>query len=403
MNVLYVSDYYKPAYCYGGGVTSTVLYCEGLSKVGVSVTVYTTDANCQSSLDTPIGIPQKKNGVEVIYFKRISKILNFFYSPGLGQHVKQNIGKFDIVIAGSLWGYGNLISIPECRKKNIPYLIPLQGQLNPWAFQSKKWKKWLYFHNLVKQHLKNAAMIICTDASEEAHFKKYRLNQNTVILPFGIVTNNSMEIKPSGLFKKKLHIEDESRILLFSGRIVKIKRPDIALKTLVEVRNKGLDVHLVFVGPDEENLIPGLQSMAAASGCLHRVHFTGLLSPEQMADAYLESDLLLATSDVQENFGLSALEALSFGLPVLATDGIPVGRIATEKGAARIVPCDEGEISRNVVEVLSDSVLYNNMSMNARKLIRDDFDNNKISEDFYNHLLTIIKNKTNEKNGKTIN
>lgn len=392
MKILYVNDYYKPAYCYGGGTTAAAIRAEGLAELGLSVTVITTNANCKTALEVSLGVPHLINGVQVFYFERRTRFLNSFYSPGLGQKVKEITMHFDLVIAGSLWGYGNLVTVPECRRRNIPYVIPLHGQLNPWAFKNKIWKKWWYYHLFVRDHLQHAAVIYCTDSSEKDNLSRFHLKPPQVVLPYGINPEHFQKKIPGPSFREKYKIRPSSRVLLFSGRLVPIKRPDIAVKTLSALVEKGLDVELVFAGPDEVGLVNELEILAHSLHCRDRVYFVGLLDHEEMIQAYQASNLLLTPSEVQENFGLSTLEALASGLPVLASEGIPAAKTASEYGAACILPCDENAFIRKSEEILRHPELQIAMQNKARNLVMEQFDNRIISMKFLEQIMDIVKN-----------
>jgi len=53
MKVVGVIPYYKPAYSLGGPVASNSDLLEGLVRLGVSVTVLTTNADGEGELDVP--------------------------------------------------------------------------------------------------------------------------------------------------------------------------------------------------------------------------------------------------------------------------------------------------------------------------------------------------------------
>lgn len=77
------------------------------------------------------------------------------------------------------------------------------------------------------------------------------------------------------------------------------------------------------------------------------------LTPAEMARAYRSSDLLIGPSHPEEGFGLSVLEALSSGLPVLLSDTPGHRYIARE--AAVYFPCgDRDALARAGKDVLGD-------------------------------------------------
>jgi len=71
-------------------------------------------------------------------------------------------------------------------------------------------------------------------------------------------------------------------------------------------------------GPEKEALI----ALAASLGLAERVSFPGYLPEEELPFLYAASDLTVVPSRALEGFGLSTLESLASGTPVIAT---PIG------------------------------------------------------------------------------
>lgn len=100
--------------------------------------------------------------------------------------------------------------------------------------------------------------------------------------------------------------------------------------------------------------MPAIKKKAHQSGCEKQVYFTGLLDQTDVIKALVDADLLLMPSEVQENFGMSAVEAMAAGVPILVSEGVPVGEDAQRAGAGRVVPCDPVSFSQAAIEMLSD-------------------------------------------------
>jgi glycosyltransferase involved in cell wall biosynthesis len=137
------------------------------------------------------------------------------------------------------------------------------------------------------------------------------------------------------------------------GRLTRIKRPDIAVDVLAVAHSLNRETHLIVVGPDEDALVQRLQTQARGLGCGKNLHFLGLLKKDAVISALAETDLLLMPSEVQENFGMAALEAMAAGVPILVSDGVPVGRWAQVAGAGRVVACTKAAFQQAALELLS--------------------------------------------------
>jgi glycosyltransferase involved in cell wall biosynthesis len=131
-----------------------------------------------------------------------------------------------------------------------------------------------------------------------------------------------------------------------------------------------------MAGPDEENLVQTLTSRAKTD----RVHFTGLLRADAVMQAYMDSDLLLMPSEsLSENFGMSAVEAMASGLAILVSEGVPVGSLAEEAGAGKVVACRIEDFSRAGLELTAQSALLRIMGEKGQILAKERFDIKKIA------------------------
>lgn len=133
--------------------------------------------------------------------------------------------------------------------------------------------------------------------------------------------------------KRKQH---EGKTILWIGRFEEEKNPRGAINILKEMRERGIDAKLIFLGSG--SLEPTLQTLAEGLP----VEFPGWHSPER----YLETaDLVLSTS-LHESWGASTVEALAAGIPVVAPD-VGVAR----KAGAIVVPRDK--LADAVIDVVT--------------------------------------------------
>lgn len=395
MRILCVSNYYRPAYVYGGPVRCIAELCEALAKLDCSVTVLTSNVNGDELLDVPLERPVDVDGVEVIYYP-ITRIppKNFFYSPALARACHEKTGISDIVILQTMFTHTMGPAVTACKRADVPYIVQPHGQLLPWSLKQKRLKKMIYQKLVGRSYLEQAAALHCTDPVEAEWIEHLGIKTPKIIVPNGIDTEYYVQLPPRGWLRQKYHIPKDAKVLLFLGRLHPKKRPDIAVDVLAAAQSLPGETHLLLAGPDEMGLIPQLHAQAQRLGCEKHFHVTGLLQNEEVLSAMADVDLLLMPSEPQsENFGMSALEAMAAGLPVLVSDGVPVGYWAEKAGAGCMVPCTRESFRQAACEMLGDAKRLKEMGRRGQILARENFDIGIIAKEMLAQYQAILLQK----------
>ena len=128
------------------------------------------------------------------------------------------------------------------------------------------------------------------------------------------VERGSLSLSEKQTIKKKIGVESRSRVILFSGRLVAIKRVDLLIKAFFEVSQRFKDIELLIAGygPEEGRL----KQMA---GTYHRIHFIGHQGIDRIPEVYGISDILVLPS-VSEPWGLVVNEAMACGCAIVVSD-----------------------------------------------------------------------------------
>lgn len=124
--------------------------------------------------------------------------------------------------------------------------------------------------------------------------------------------------------------EHDKLRLVYMGRLPRWKALDITLEAVAKSRSQGVDVQLDILGDGTER--KNLEALTATLGLTGHVRFHGFLPQAQCADILRASDALILNS-LRECGGAVVLEAMSIGLPVIASDwGGPADYVDPECG-----------------------------------------------------------------------
>jgi glycosyltransferase involved in cell wall biosynthesis len=161
---------------------SVSMLSEQLIKAGCSTDVFTTTANGKSELPVIPGQNANVEGVNVTYFKRITKDHSHF-SPALLKRIWKNAPNFDVIHIHAWW---NLVSIFSCLialMRNVPVLLSARGTLSPYSFRNKNiGTKWI-IHNLLGKRLLNKCHVHVTSERENDAIVKLFNPKSITILP----------------------------------------------------------------------------------------------------------------------------------------------------------------------------------------------------------------------------
>jgi D-inositol-3-phosphate glycosyltransferase len=115
------------------------------------------------------------------------------------------------------------------------------------------------------------------------------------------------------------------RLLLFVGRLERLKGVDVAIRALALLRDRSHDdVRLLVLGEDsrrsdEESEKSRLKAIALSEGVQDRVDFLGSVAHHELPYFYSAADVCVMPS-YSESFGLVGLEAQACGTPVVGSD-----------------------------------------------------------------------------------
>ncbi|MDF3886533.1 glycosyltransferase family 4 protein [Cupriavidus basilensis] len=144
-----------------------------------------------------------------------------------------------------------------------------------------------------------------------------------------------------------------TKTVLAVGRLTHAKGFDLLLRAWARVAPGTRDWRLVIVGEGEERA--ALEALRDTLGLRDSVELPG--SRTDIAEAYRQAAVFCLSSRY-EGFGLVLLEAMSFGLPVVATDCEtgPRELLSNQKNALTVGICDQA-IARGIAQLIEQPAL----------------------------------------------
>jgi glycosyltransferase involved in cell wall biosynthesis len=169
--------------------------------------------------------------------------------------------------------------------------------------------------------------------------------------------------------RTRLRLGSRARVALTVNFLHPRKRVNLLLEAWAEVERRVDDAVLLIVGDGPERARLRAEATDLRLG---RARFCGFVSEADLSVYYKASDLLVHVAR-QETFGLTVLEAASFGLPVVAVDeGGPRYTVLQGESGLRVVASPH-HIAEAVVEVLNDPERAMAMGARGRQLVSNRF------------------------------
>jgi D-inositol-3-phosphate glycosyltransferase len=163
------------------------------------------------------------------------------------------------------------------------------------------------------------------------------------------------------------------RLLLFVGRLERLKGVDVAIKALALLRDREHDdLRLIVLGEDvrdgEESEKERLKEVATSLGVRDRVDFLGSVAHHELPYFYAAADAVVMPS-YSESFGLVALEAQACGRPVVASGVSGLRSVVRDEVSGYLIEDhDPALYAERIGRLLADPELAQQMGLRGRLL-----------------------------------
>ncbi|MEM0340572.1 MAG: glycosyltransferase family 4 protein [Acidilobaceae archaeon] len=196
-------------------------------------------------------------------------------------------------------------------------------------------------------------------------------------------TNVKHVVIPNGVDSEKYsppEREPEENRIVFVGRLVHRKGVHVLISAIPQILNEVRDLEVVIVGEGYMKTVANLLSKLI--GVSKRVKLLGWLPESEKIKVLKNSKVAVAPSIYNECFGITAIEAMAVGRPVVASR---VGGLkeVVEHGVTGLLvsPGSKKELVEAVTLLLQDEKLRREMGRRARETVEKKYSWNVVVED----------------------
>ena len=228
----------------------------------------------------------------------------------------------------------------------------------------------------------------------------YRANPRKIsIVPCGFGSSEFYPIEKL-VARKILGLPQNEHILLQLGRLVERKGIDNVIKSMAHLQSvSGKDFKLIIVGGDSEKMEASdcseykrLRTIARRLKVLDKIEFAGRKDRDKLKFYYNAADLFI-TTPWYEPFGITPLEAMACGTPVI---GANVGGIkfSVKDGVTGFLvpPKHPRKLADKIQNIIDDQSELSRMGLNAIKHVNTWFTWAKVADQVHELYQLVLNN-----------
>lgn len=284
-------------------------------------------------------------------------------------------------------------------KEIDPNLVIYEGRYNASIksvknFLGKEKLAYHIHHCIIKKNdiSKNFSKALCVSNFIKEDWIKSNKLTNSIdlpVLPNIINQSQFKKISDNNIndnLKKSLGFSDNDFVVLYVGRLVKIKGIEELITAVKSIQNKNIKLLIVgdSVFKDSKKTKFTKKLCKLCNGWQDKIKFTGFVDNKELYKYYNIANLHVIPSICEEAAGLVALESKAIGVPQLVSNSGGLLEYASENAVV------VNKNSDNYIQELSNAIIdiYNNKSLTNKeeKLLS--------IEDYYNIFKQIIEEKT---------
>ena len=275
----------------------------------------------------------------------------------------------DLVVFHEVYHKEYLYIYKKLKGQEISYIILPHGCLTQTAQHKKYWKKKIGNVLFFNKFINHAAALQCLSQRELAE-TKYKIKK--------FIGTNGIAMPK----KTKASFHTNKTRFVYIGRLDAYHK---GIDLLIEAVAKSKDFlvanrcYFSLYGPDYKGRYAHVQKLIKT----HKVEKLIRLSPavygKEKEKILLDADVFIQTSRF-EGMPMGILEALSYGLPVLITEGTTLGEFVKKSNAGWVAKTNAESITMQIGKVIKQRAEWQQKSQNAVKMTEENFQWNAISK-----------------------
>lgn len=365
MNILHVVPSFYPATSFGGPIWSTYGLCNALARqTDICLRVMTTDTagNAWDECLDPTAISSDFFVGYAVDFQH--KWTGTAVAPGILGKLPPLVAWADVVHVTAVYSFPTIPTLTACRIAGKPLVWSARGSFQRWEHTRRLALKHAW-ERMCAVILHGHPHAIHVTSPEEGKATQTKMPSSPIVeIPNGVDV-------PSSLGDRCWKPEGRTRVL-YLGRLDPIK----GLENLIDAiaLSKTPRIEVTFHGAGEPSYTASLARRIEEKGLSSKIKLKGFVEGAAKTQAFAQADICVVPS-FSENFGMAVVEALSHGVPVIASRGTPWKEL-TSRDAGAWVANDPASLAWAIDDLAQKNLEI--MGRHGRAWMHEKFDWNAV-------------------------
>jgi glycosyltransferase involved in cell wall biosynthesis len=333
------------ARAYGGPTQSLAGYAVAARCVGIDASI--AAPRCDD--DDLSAFAQRAPDAKLHLFRAFGSGA-FATSPALIRWVAKAALGYDVVHVHGLFNPISTLSARAAINAGTPVVIRPFGTLSRYTFQHRRSAlKSAYFSVLERRNVTDAAGLHFTTETERDSASWHEID----------FTGRSHVVPPAWLGRDhatRVRSRLREPVVIFLGRIAPVKNIETLLDAWPAVLQGKPDATLMIAGSGDDGYVRGLKRKARELGIEGSTNFRGFVSGEEKQNL-LSSATASVLPSHHENFGITVLESLDAGVPVVISTEVQLADFVRRNDVGKVVRSTPADLARAILDTLNDGTL----------------------------------------------
>jgi glycosyltransferase involved in cell wall biosynthesis len=211
------------------------------------------------------------------------------------------------------------LALNYCRSERIPIVFTNHSRYDLLAQAYLPLMPDEVSHSLLQAYMPDFCeavdLVISPSESMARILRELDVKSHIEVIPNGVELRKFHQAKPFP--RSQFGFTDHDILLVYAGRIAPEKNIQFLLQSFAGIAQLIPNLYLLIVGGGKRQFEEELQESIVQLGISSRVRNTGMISYEDIPSYLAMCDIFVTTS-VSETFGMSTVEAMGVGLPIMA-------------------------------------------------------------------------------------